>query len=188
MNMQAPPAKNLAASMASNLIQLVNELRMAHRKGEPKDEVRYGYVSELVMKFTSVMEMAAKEENNSKEGMEFLNKISEKVDEIMEMFEPQLNEFHDKYKMSFDEFSGVVISVTRKTEETIEEQDLKAFLIAIGNIEEARRTIEYVPYLDCGWTDTEIEMISDLLENMDAFYIELSNRHNRLFGSSSIVH
>ena len=140
------------------------------------------------MKFTTVMDAAMQQENNSKEGMEFLKKISNKVDEVMEKFEPFIEEFHNAYRMSFDDFSGIVISVTRRTEEALDIQNLKDLLVAIGDIEEARRKIEYVPYLDCGWTDNEIDMISGLLENMDAYYIELSNRHNRIFGDSSIVH
>jgi len=184
----APPAKNIAASVASSLILLINELLMAERQGKPKDEVKYGFVSDLVMKFTTVMDAAMQQENNSKEGMEFLKKISNKVDEVMEKFEPFIEEFHNAYRMSFDDFSGIVISVTRRTEEALDIQNLKDLLVAIGDIEEARRKIEYVPYLDCGWTDNEIDMISGLLENMDAYYIELSNRHNRIFGDSSIVH
>jgi hypothetical protein len=188
MNMQAPPAKNVAASVASSLIALINELRMAHRQEKPKDEVKYGFVSDLVLKFTTIMDVAMKEENNSKVGMKFLHDISNKVDDIMKLFEPQLEEFYDSYKMSFDDFSGVIISLTRRTEEAIDEKDLKAFLIAVGNIEEGRRQLEYVPYLDSGWEDTEVEMIDGLLENLDAFYVELSNRHDKLFGSTSIVH
>jgi len=183
-----PPAKNIADSVATNLIQLVNELLMAHRHGKPKDEIKYGFVSDMIMKFTSVMDVAMQQENDSKQGMAFLGKISDKVDEIMKLFEPQLDEFYNEYRMSFDEFSGVVISATRRTEEAIEIENLKDFLVAVGNIEEARRKIEYVPYLDCDWDDVEVEMISDLLENLDAFYVELSNKHNRIFGSSSIVH
>jgi len=183
-----PPAKNIAASVASSLILLINELLMAERQGKPKDEVKYGFVSDLVMKFTNIMDAAMQQENNSKEGMEFLKQISNKVDEIMEKFEPHIEEFYAAYKMSFDDFSGVVISVTRRTEEALEIQDLKELLVAVGDIEEARRKIEYVPYLDCGWTDNEIDMIAGLLENMDAYYVELSNRHDRIFGDSSVVH
>jgi hypothetical protein len=186
--MQAPPAKNVAASVASSLIALVNELRMAHRQDKPKDEVKYGFVSDMVMKFTTIMDVAMKEENNSKEGMKFLHGISNKVDEIMELFEPQLEEFYNDYKMSFDEFSEVVIALTLKTENAVELKDLKSFLIEIGEIEEGRRQLEYVPYMDCGWKDVEIEMISDLLENLDAFYVELSNRHDRIFGPTAIIH
>lgn len=184
----APPAKNIAASVASSLILLINELLMAERQGKPKDEVKYGFVSDLVMKFTNIMEAATQQENNSKDGMEFLKAISNKVDETMEKFEPLIEEFYAAYKMSFEDFSGIVISVTRRTEEALDVQDLKDLLVAIGEIEESRRKIEYVPYLDCDWSDNEIDMISGLLENMDAYYVELSARHDRIFGDSSIVH
>lgn len=187
-NQNIPPAKNIAASVSSRLVQVINELLMEHRQGKPKDDDKYAMVNELLIKFSTIAEAALQQEENSKEGVTFLHKISTDVDNAMESIEPLLDEFYSSHKTTFEEFTSRVETFTNMSKEALADSNLKSFLLTFGEIEEGRKVLDYIPYNDCGWSDNELEMCNDQLEVLDRFFVELLTKHDDLLGVDYTVH
>ncbi len=161
---------------------------MEHRQGKPKDNDKYSMVNDLLIRFSSISEAALQQEENSKEGVTFLHKISIDVDKAMESIEVLLDEFYASQKTTFEEFKRRIESLTNIAKEAMEEKDFKSFLLMFGEIEEGHKVLDYIPYNDCGWSDNELEMCNERFEVLDIYFAELVNKYDYLFGEDYIIH
>ncbi len=183
-----PPARYAAALVCKRLLILIDEILVSHSSGEPKDDDKYGMIADLVVKFGTISDIALQQEENSKEGIEFLNKMSSIIDDALKAIDPLMDEFYTSHIISFEEFRNTVLSIVNKIENALCENDIKQFLLDDHEVEEGRRDLDYVPYTECGWSDNEMEMCNDLLENLDLFYTKLVQKCGRLLGEKFSVH
>jgi len=183
-----PPARIIASQLSDRLLHLISEIITEHDAGNPKDNEKYGMVSDLIMQFDSITNAALEQESNSKNGVEFINRITNAVDFALASIDPLLDEFYNGNIVPFGCFKERVIALKGKIEEALQLNDIKKFLVLHHNIEEGSRDLEYIPYNECGWEEIELVMCNDLLENLDMFYDELTNKYNTLLGTEFMIH
>lgn len=188
MNTQKISAKQLTASVASRLIKEVNELLMTERRGDKSDDSKYALISDLVMKFSNISDMAIQEEAESKESLLQINQWCDDVERALEKIDSMMDAFYESHKTTFKEFESRILGVIEMTKTAMAETDIKKFLMQCGEVEERKRRFDYIPYTLCGWEDIQYDMCGDLLENLDAYVKELMDKSERLMGSDSYVH
>jgi len=188
LNTQKISAKQLTASVASRLIKEVNELLMAERRGDKSDDSKYAMISDLVMKFSNISDMAVQEEESSKESLMQINQWCDDVERALEKIDTLMDAFYEDHKTTFEEFESRILGVIEMAKTALAEADIKEFLIQCGNIEESKRGFDYIPYTLCGWEDVQYDMCGDLLENLDTYVNELLDKSNRLVGSDVYIH
>ncbi len=182
------PAKNIAANVSLRLVQIANELLVAYKQGKPKDNDKYVMVSNLLIKFTTIADAALQEEENSKEGITFLHKISTDVDTAMESIEILLDEFYDSQKTTFNEFDTSIKSFINMSITALTITDLKSFLLLFGEIEEGRKVLDYIPYNDCDWSDNEFDMCDNYLDVLDRYFTALLIKQDELLIMDYTIH
>lgn len=188
MNTQKISAKQLTASVASRLIKEVNELLQAERRGDKSDDSKYAMISDLVMKFSNISDMAIQEEAESKESLMQINQWCDDVERALEKIDSLMDAFYEDHKTTFEEFENRILGVIEMTKVALSEPDIKKFLIQCGEVEERKRLFDYIPYTLCGWEEVQYDMCGELLENMDTYVNELLDKSNRLVGSDPYLH